>query len=46
MSPESGYKDVYIGGSINSGRLDQTDLKRQHRCNLGGGGESMLQDGG
>jgi hypothetical protein len=46
MSPESGYKAVYIGGSINSGRLDQTDLKGRRRCNLRGGGEPTLQDGG
>jgi hypothetical protein len=30
---------VYIGGSINSGPLDQTDLKGRYRCNQGGSGE-------
>ena len=30
---------VYIGWSINSGPLDQNDLKEWRRCNLGGGGE-------
>jgi hypothetical protein len=34
---------VYIGGSINSEPLDQTDLNKWYRCNLGGGGESTFE---
>ena len=34
---------VYIGGSVNSRPSDQTDLKGQRRCNLGGGGESTFE---
>ena len=30
---------LYIGGSINSGPSDQTNLKGERRCNLRGGGE-------
>ena len=36
---------VYIGGSINSGPLDQTDYKGQCRCNLGGSGEPTFEGG-
>ena len=34
---------VYIGGSINSGPSDQTDLKGWRRYNLGGSGELTLK---
>ena len=34
---------VYIGGSINSGPSDQTNLKGQRRCNLGGDGELTFE---
>ena len=34
---------VYIGRSINSGPLDQTNFKEWHRCNLGGGGEPTFE---
>ena len=36
---------VYIGQSINSGPLDQTNLKERHRCNLGGDGELTFEGG-
>ena len=36
---------LYIGQSINSGPSDQTGLKEQRRCNLGGGGESIFEGG-
>ena len=36
---------LYIGWSINSRPLDQTDLKERRRCNLGGDGEPTF-DGG
>jgi hypothetical protein len=36
---------LYIGQSINSGPLDQTDLKEQRRCNLGGGEEPTFKGG-
>ena len=38
-----GYRAVYIGGSINSRPLDQTDLKGRRRCNLGGSGEPTFE---
>jgi hypothetical protein len=34
---------VYIGGSVNSEPLDQTDLNKWCRCNLGGGGEPTFE---
>jgi hypothetical protein len=34
---------VYIDRSINSEPSDQTDLKGQRRCNLGGGGEPTFK---
>ena len=34
---------VYIGGNINSGPSDQTDLKGWRRYNLGGGGELTFE---
>ena len=34
---------VYIGGSVNSGPSDQTDLKGRRRCNLGSGGEPTFK---
>ena len=34
---------VYIGRSINPKPLDQTDLNKQRRCNLGGGGEPTFE---
>jgi hypothetical protein len=34
MFSGSGYKAVYIGGSVNSGPLDQTDLNKWRRCDL------------
>ena len=40
-----GYEVVYIGGSVNSRPLDQTDLKERRRCNLGGGGEPTFEGG-
>jgi len=40
-----GYRAVYIGGSVNSGPSDQTDLKGQCRCNLGGGGKLTYEGG-
>ena len=36
---------VYIGQTINSGPSDQTDLKEQCRCILGGGGELTFEGG-
>ena len=36
---------VYIGRSVNSGPLDQTDLKEWRRCNLGGSGEPTFEGG-
>ena len=36
---------VYIGGSINSGPSDQTDLIERRRCNLGGSGEPTFEGG-
>jgi len=34
---------VYIGGSVNSGPSDQTDLNKQRRYNLGCGGELTFE---
>ena len=34
---------VYIGGSVNYGPSDQTNLKGWCRCNLGGGGEMTFE---
>ena len=34
---------VYIGGSVNSGLSDQTDLKERHRCDLQDGGEPTFK---
>ena len=34
---------LYIGGSINSGPSDETNLKGWRRCNLGGGGEPTYE---
>ena len=34
---------VYIGGSVNSGPSDQTDLKGRRRCNLESGGEPTFE---
>ena len=36
---------VYIVQSINPEPSDQTNLNKQHRCNLGGGGEPTQQRG-
>ena len=36
---------VYIGQSVNFGPSNQTDLKEQRRCNLGGGGEPTFEGG-
>ena len=44
MAPGRGQGLVYIGQSINSGPLDQTDLKEWRRCNLGGGGEPTFKE--
>ena len=45
MALRRGYRAVYIGGSVNSGPSDQTDLKERRRCNLGGGGEPTFEGG-
>jgi hypothetical protein len=37
---------VYIGRSINSEPLDQTNLKERRRCKPQGGGESTFKGGG
>ena len=34
---------VYIGRSVNRELLDQTDLNKRRRCNLGGGGELTFE---
>ena len=39
MALGRGYMAIYIGGSINSRPTDQTNLNKQCRYNLGGGGE-------
>jgi hypothetical protein len=36
---------INIGGSVNFGPSDQTDLKGQRRCNLGCGGEPIMKGG-
>jgi len=38
-----GYRAIYIGGSVNSRPSDQTNLKGQRRCNLGGSGEPTFE---
>ena len=43
MAPGRGQGLVYIGQSINSRPSDQTDLKEQRRCNLGGSGEPTFE---
>jgi hypothetical protein len=43
MPQEGGTRLVYIGQSVNFGPSDQSDLKGQHRCNLGGGGRSDIE---
>ena len=45
MALGRGQGTVYIGWSVNSGPSDQTDLKEQRRCNLGGGGEPTFEGG-
>jgi hypothetical protein len=40
-----GGRGCYIGGYINSGSSNQTNLKEWCRCNLGGGGEPMFKAG-
>jgi hypothetical protein len=35
---------LYIGGSVNSGPSDRTNLKEWRRCNLGGGGEPTFEE--
>jgi hypothetical protein len=43
MALGRGYRAVYIGWSINSGPLDQTDLKHQCRLDLKGGGRVHVE---
>ena len=43
MALLEGVQGCIYRGSLNSGPLDQTDLKGQCKCNLGGGGEPTFE---